>query len=306
MAKDFRPRSRVNDKEALFAATPPLQLVKMIVVWAARHNKGGRRRKVMFVDISKAHLYAPVQEEEYVDLPPEKAQAGKCARLLHTLYGMRTAASNWEREYSGILEDAGFAVGRATSCAFYHPGRDVRIVVLGDDFVVEGEDEDLEWVRSVLEAKYIVKMRGIVGPEEKDKKCIEIFLERGAVEWRNEELWWKADPRHVERILEDIEMVECNGSYVPGVKLQEADGDDDELRVLDLTKYRSVVARANFAAQNRPDIQYSVKELCRDMSRPVQRSIRRLKKPLRYLKAHPRLSKRSNSGIREVSRTAWR
>ena len=153
VAKDFRPRSRVNDKEGLFAATPPLEFVKMVTRWAARNNNGGRRRNVMFVDISKAHLYAPVQEEEYVDLPPEKAQAGKFARLLYTLYGMRTAASNWEREYSGALEDAGFAVGRATSCAFYHPGRDVRIFVHGDDFVVEGEEEDLEWVRSVLEAK---------------------------------------------------------------------------------------------------------------------------------------------------------
>ena len=73
VAKDFRPPSRVNDKEGLFAATPPLELVKMVIIWAARNNNGGRRRKVMFVDISKAHLCAPVQEEEYVELPPEKA-----------------------------------------------------------------------------------------------------------------------------------------------------------------------------------------------------------------------------------------
>ena len=59
------------------------------------------------------------------------------------------------------------------------------------------------------------------------------------------------------------------------VKLQEEDGDDDELRGLDLTKYRSVVARANFVAQDRPDIRYSVKELCRDMSRPVQSNTQR-------------------------------
>ena len=65
-----------------------------------------------------------------------------------------------------------------------------------------------------LKQKYMVQVRGIMGPEEKDKKCIEI-LER-AVEWRNEELWWEADPRHVERILEDMEMVECNSFSVPG------------------------------------------------------------------------------------------
>ena len=78
---------------------------------------------------------------------------------------MRTAASKWDREYSGTLVDAGFAVGQVTSCAFYHPGRDVRIVVHGDDFVLVGEEEDLEWVRVVLEAKYIVKVRGVLSLE---------------------------------------------------------------------------------------------------------------------------------------------
>ena len=45
----------------------------------------------------------------------------------------------------------------------------------GDDFLVGGEEVDLEWVRSVLEASYIVKVRGIMGPAERDKKYREIF-----------------------------------------------------------------------------------------------------------------------------------
>ena len=54
--------------------------------------------------------------------------------------------------------------------AFYHPERDVRIVVQGDDFVVEGKQSDLEWVRDVLAAKYILKVRGILGPDPGDQK----------------------------------------------------------------------------------------------------------------------------------------
>ena len=72
------------------------------------------------------------------------------------LCALRTAASSWKREYSGTPEDA--AGGRTTGCALCHPGRDARIVVGGGDFVVEGEDEDLEWIRSASEAKYIVKV----------------------------------------------------------------------------------------------------------------------------------------------------
>ena len=59
VAKDFKPRSKINDKEGLFAATPPLELVKMIIVKAARGDvKKKGVRKVMFLDISKAHLGA--------------------------------------------------------------------------------------------------------------------------------------------------------------------------------------------------------------------------------------------------------
>ena len=38
VAKDFRPPSRVNDKEGLFAATPLLELVKMVITRKARNN----------------------------------------------------------------------------------------------------------------------------------------------------------------------------------------------------------------------------------------------------------------------------
>ena len=113
---------------------------------------------------------------------------------------MRTAASNWEKEYSKTLEEVGFQPGRATVVAFFHPERDIRIIVHGDDFVVEGEQSDLEWVRDVLAAKYLLKVRGILGPEPCDLKSI-VILGR-AVEWRADELWWEADPRHVEKILE--------------------------------------------------------------------------------------------------------
>ena len=106
VAKDFKPRSKINDKEGLFAATPPLELVKILLMKVARGHKAGNAniRKVMFLDISKAHLYAPMVDEEFVEFPPERRKEGKCARLIYTLYGMRTAAGNWEKEYSKTLE----------------------------------------------------------------------------------------------------------------------------------------------------------------------------------------------------------
>ena len=89
---------------------------------------------------------------------------------LITLYGMRTAAFNREKEYSNTVEMVFFCPGRATVVAFHHAEREVRIVVHGDDFVVEGKQSDLEWVLDVLASKYILKVKGILGPEQGDQK----------------------------------------------------------------------------------------------------------------------------------------
>ena len=134
--------------------------------------------------------------------------------------------------------------------AFFHPERDVRIIVHGDDFVVEGGQSDLEWVRDVLAAKYLLKVRGILGPEPCDQKSI-VILGR-AVEWRTDELWWEADPRHVEKFLEVCGMISGNPSVLPGMKMLEKKGDDQPLVGEELARYRSVAATANFIAQDRP------------------------------------------------------
>ena len=73
VAKDFRHQSRVNDKEGILAATPFFGVGEM-VMWVVRTTTAVVVGKVM----------APVPEEECEDLPPEKAQAGTCARLLYT------------------------------------------------------------------------------------------------------------------------------------------------------------------------------------------------------------------------------
>ena len=171
-SKDIRPQSLDNDREGLFAATPPLELVKMITMRAARHSNSTRRRTGAFVDIGTAHLHAPVPEEAYADLPPEEAQAGTCARWLCICFCDVDVCKHMEAGYSWTLEHAGFVVGRVMRRFLpLRPERSVRIVVHREDFVVEGEGEDLEWVMSVLEAKYIVSVRGV----EKDEICMEIL-----------------------------------------------------------------------------------------------------------------------------------
>ena len=55
------------------------------------------------------------------------------------------------------------------------------------------------------------------------------------------------------------------------------------------SRYRALVARCNYLAADRGDIQFAVKELCRDMSNPTVRSWKRLKRLGRYLLGKPRM-----------------
>ena len=57
----------------------------------------------------------------------------------------------------------------------------------------------------------------------------------------------------------------------------------------DATTYRALSARANFLAQDRPDIGYGTKELCREFSVPNRNSQQRLKRVGRYLVGKQRL-----------------
>ena len=126
-----------------------------------------------------------------------------------------------------------------------------------------------------------------MGPENKDQKSIDILGR--VVEWREGELWWEADPRHVEKIIEAMGLQEGNSSVVPGTKVQDEEGEQEVLSEGELKVYRSVTARANFIARDRPDIRYSVKELCRDMAKPTRANMKKLKNLARYLKGQPRL-----------------
>ena len=57
----------------------------------------------------------------------------------------------------------------------------------------------------------------------------------------------------------------------------------------ELARYRSVAATANFNAQDRPDVKFAVKGLCREMAKPTVASWRKMKKLARYFKGQPRV-----------------
>ena len=113
---------------------------------------------------------------------------------------------------------------------------------------------------------------------------------RRILRWTDSGLEYEADQRHAEVIVEQMCLDKANPVSTPGTKCIAVYGKSDELLSSGQASiYRALVARANYLAQDRPDIQYSVKELCREMSTPSQKSWESLKRLGRYLKGRPRM-----------------
>lgn len=101
----------------------------------------------------------------------------------------------------------------------------------------------------------------------------------------------EADPRHAELIIEQLGVDNCRSVVSAGVDGADEDDkeDDEDILGADLTRFRGVAARCNYLSFDRPDAQYAMKEICREMSKPATGSLRRLRRFGCYLKGAKRL-----------------
>ena len=149
VAKEIKADKRVD----LFAATPPLEGKKLLLAMAVTEGIGYERgnkeggMKLDFIDIRRAFFQALAKRNVYVKLPEEDYEPGMCGKLNKAMYGTRDAAQNWEYAYAEFMESIGFQRGLASSCVFWHSGRELRVVVHGDDFTVLGWERELDWFR---------------------------------------------------------------------------------------------------------------------------------------------------------------
>ena len=107
-------------QDGLFAATPPLEVMKLLPSTPASSNKGER---LMVADVKRAYFHAKCKRLTYVKLPPEDIGPGEenmCGRLNYSMYGTRDAAASCAEEHSTVLIDMGFRQGRASPCVYVH------------------------------------------------------------------------------------------------------------------------------------------------------------------------------------------
>ena len=246
---------------------------------------------MVFLDIKKAHFWADVRRRLLIELPPEAGvDTSKYVGLLRkSLYGTRDAPANWEATILRVMTQLGFVRGRSNSCLYYHPLREIRVEVHGDDFTGLGAKAELEWFAEELGKHWTVEVRGYLGPPGMVGTQQSIDILNRLVSWTSRGIELEADPRHVDIILKEVG---CEGAKVTTALVKERIEQVEEAEPLsseDASWYRSVSMRLAYLSQDRPDLQVLAKELAKGLKSPTTAHMMMLKRGARYLRASPRL-----------------
>ncbi len=125
VAREIKRDSRTD----LFAATPPLEAMKLVLSMLASNNHG---ECLMVNDVSRAFFCAPAKRQVFVELPEEDGDGSdSVGELNFSMYGTRDAAQNWGEECAETMVKAGFLTGKASPCTFFHKRRSLLTYILG-------------------------------------------------------------------------------------------------------------------------------------------------------------------------------
>lgn len=111
------------------------------------------------------------------------------------------------------------------------------------------------------------------------------------IRWGSVGIGYEADTRHVEAGVEAMGVQGLRPVITPGVceSRKQEDMEDIELSIKEATLFRSGVARINFMAQDKTDIQFPSKCVSAGMANPLNKHWHALHRLSRYIKDHPKL-----------------
>ena len=71
VAKEFKFADK--DGHDLFAATPPLEVLKALISWVTSNQTNDQENPMcmLYVDVKRAYFHAKIKTETYVELPDE-------------------------------------------------------------------------------------------------------------------------------------------------------------------------------------------------------------------------------------------
>ena len=298
--KRAKPLSEQLGGAETFAATPPVESVYALMSAFMSKKEHGEKRKLMGAcDVSRAHFMGRAARDIYVELPEEdRVHPGDpgpmMGKLLRSMYGTQDASQIFQKDYQEWLKGNGAEF--SALCPAIFKVKNLIGLVHGDDFLVVGSLEELEWFDKTLNAKYTARWESLLGKDNGEKQ--EMFFLNRLVRYfpdgtaGKERLEIEADARHVDLLIRDFGFdSKTKGCDVPEDKPTTLDFIETE-RQAGLggqmsSQFRSMVMRLAYLSTDRPDLCHAVRALASAMKAPKMNDWLKLKKVVRYLLKFP-------------------
>ncbi|CAL8995682.1 unnamed protein product [Prunus brigantina] len=254
--------------------SPVVQPTTVRIVLALAAHFGWPLRQL---DVKNAFLHGILQEEVYMAQPPgfeDSHHPTLVCKLHKSLYGLKQAPRAWNDRFTSFLPTLGFQHTYSDSSLFVKQVDSgiVILLVYVDDIIITG---------SAISEIHKVIHSLTVEFELKDLGDLHYFL--GIQISRTNSGLFLSQSKYVQDLLVKTEMTEakaCDTPCLPYHRLLKDDGQPYG----NPTLYRSIVGALQYLTFTRPDIAFSVHQVCQFMQTPMVSHFTAVKRILRYLK----------------------
>ena len=268
------------DYDQTFSPTVRFESIRQMVALGTSKNMHMHQ-----MDVTTAFLYAPLEEEVYMEQPEGTVRPGdekKVMRLLKCLYGLKQSPRQWNILIDTVLKQLGFKR-------------------LKSDFgiYVKGEGEDAVYIALYVDDLFLVGRKLGLIKEVKDGLCGEFkmkdlgeakFLLGIEIRRQANGDVFLVQERYARDVLKRFNMEGCKSVSTPlelGSQLDTSQQPitDEEKRGMVDVPYRSAIGSLMYLATcTRPDLAASVSELSRFNQNPGIAHWEGVKHVLRYVK----------------------
>ncbi len=246
---------------------------------------------VLVMDVKDAFLTVPQRDLVVVEIPTwakteEMISKGvNFWKLLRCLPGQRKAALHWHEHFEATVSKLNFIPFEGMVTVYKHQTKIMYVTIHVDDLLVIGSRDDCVWFREEISKCFTVKCDGPYSVDEKWEcqylKRTLICTETGIVVEPNK--------KYVPKLLELLKMENRRGKSLPHHAQLESYSADrvlgaEKLNVAESKVFRGGLGICLYLAQDRPDVQESVKTLSGYMGCPTVKAMSALKHLAAYLK----------------------
>jgi hypothetical protein len=269
VAQGFTQKEGIDYQET-FAPVVRYETIRYLLSYATERNL-----PVIHMDVETAFLHGDIEEEVYLELPPNFQESEKLVKLKKTIYGLKQSPREWNKKITRYLTKSGFKRSDADPCLFVRNNNEIEVIAIYvDDCILIAKEENLPKLKQVLSEEFKMKdmgeMKVIVGIQvERNKEETRIF-----------------QTNYIQNMLIQFGMEDCKGSDTPlAIVTDRSQVNQDLSKFEDVTKYREVIGKLNYLSTcTRPDISYAVSQVSRAMQDPTQEDWKNAKRIMRYLK----------------------